>query len=358
MDIGLGLVLGLVLGVLFGVILQRGRFCMNSAFQDVFIIKDFTLFKAILVAIMVQIIGFLILATTGLITGLYPQPFFIVSIIVGGLIFGVGMVLAGGCLSGTMYRVGEGMVGSIVALVGFIFIMLMNSFGAFTGITSFLKGLGQVTVINPGPYVENNNFNPTLANILGLNPWLVGGLIVIGILVYLIWSSYKPGQKISIPKTGRELYNSIFKKGWRWWVTGIALGIIGIVVFPLIMVGEHNEALCLTCGWIGFSNFVLTGDFTQLNVVSLFVIGIISGAAIGAVLADEFKIRIPEAKRLIQQLIGGMLLGFGALLTGGCNIGHILSGIPQLAVSSIVMGIFVFIGCWIAASLLYKREKV
>lgn len=76
MDIGLGLVLGLVLGVLFGVILQRGRFCMNSAFQDVFIIKDFTLFKTILVAIMIQIIGFLILATTGLITALYPKPFF------------------------------------------------------------------------------------------------------------------------------------------------------------------------------------------------------------------------------------------------------------------------------------------
>lgn len=109
---------GLLVGVLFGFVLQRGRFCMNSAFRDIILGQDFTLFKALAAAILVEMIGFSILALAGVIT-LAPKPLMWGANIAGGFIFGIGMVLAGGCASGITYRAGEGMVGALMAILGF-----------------------------------------------------------------------------------------------------------------------------------------------------------------------------------------------------------------------------------------------
>jgi len=111
------LIVGLLVGALFGFVLQRGRFCMNSAFRDIILLKEFKLAKAVAVALVVLMVGFAIFALSGVIT-LAPKPLKIWGAIVGGLVFGIGMVLAAGCASGTTYRVGEGMMGSVVAAFG------------------------------------------------------------------------------------------------------------------------------------------------------------------------------------------------------------------------------------------------
>jgi uncharacterized protein len=127
------IVSGLLVGVLFGFALQRGRFCMNSAFRDIILGRDFTLFKALATAILVSMIGFSIMAMTGIIT-LAPKPFMWGGNIVGGLLFGVGMVLAGGCASGITYRTGEGMMGAVMAVLGFGLAGMMTA----TGVLKFI----------------------------------------------------------------------------------------------------------------------------------------------------------------------------------------------------------------------------
>ena len=88
-------VLGLVVGVPLGYVLQRGRFCMNSAFRDLMLTKDVTVFRAYVLALLIQMVGVEILAGSGLIvTG--GTPFWWIAAIVGGLIFGWGMALSGG----------------------------------------------------------------------------------------------------------------------------------------------------------------------------------------------------------------------------------------------------------------------
>ena len=116
---------GLLVGALFGFVLQRGRFCMNSAFRDILLMKEFKLAKAVVIAIVVAMIGFAIAALSGVVN-LSVKPLNVKGAIIGGTIFGVGMVLAAGCASGTTYRVGEGMMGSLVA--GFGLLRLLNSF--------------------------------------------------------------------------------------------------------------------------------------------------------------------------------------------------------------------------------------
>ena len=118
---------GLLSGVIFGFILQRGRFCMNSAFRDTIFIKDFTYFHAYLLALTVMLIGSQALQDLDIIH-MKAQSFFPLANIIGGYIFGLGIVLAGGCGSGITYRVGEGQLASWVAVLGFFFDKSMRNF--------------------------------------------------------------------------------------------------------------------------------------------------------------------------------------------------------------------------------------
>jgi uncharacterized membrane protein YedE/YeeE len=342
---------GLVVGLIFGFVLQRGRFCMNSAFRDILVMKEYTLLKAVALAIVVQMIGFHLMATMGWIQ-LNPKTLYWGAMIVGGFIFGVGMVLAAGCASGTTYRVGEGMVGSFVALLGLMIGAVVTNTGALAGLNSNLKSdtFKAITTadlgVDPGPLLKEENTSLTLANIFGLDPWILVAIITVVILAVLIWK--RGGEEAKAEGT---LYEKIFKRGWNWWVTGVAVGIVGIIAFQTF----KKYALGISGGWLAFLNTLISGDPENLNWFTFLVIGTIVGAAIAAVIAGEFKLRAPDAKRLLQQFIGGLLMGVGAVIGTACNIGHILSGIPQLALGSILGGAFIILGCWVTAYIMFMR---
>ncbi|MEL7568564.1 MAG: YeeE/YedE thiosulfate transporter family protein [Dehalobacterium sp.] len=116
----------LLCGLGLGYILQRSRFCIASAYTDLLLFKDGTLFRAILIFILVCSVGFFLVE-------LKPnREGFVVALgwhtILGGFLFGCGMVLAGGCAAGTIMRLGEGYVLFIPALAGLI---LGSTLGAF-----------------------------------------------------------------------------------------------------------------------------------------------------------------------------------------------------------------------------------
>jgi uncharacterized membrane protein YedE/YeeE len=340
---------GLIVGILFGFALQRGRFCMNSAFRDILLLKEYTLLKAVIVAIIVSMIGFHLMASFGVIQ-LNPKPLSWGANIVGGFIFGIGMVLAGGCASGTTYRVGEGMVGSLVALLGYMMSAVITSSGALSGVKSYLETTTKITITDPGPLIAPSSRSPTLANIIGVDPWIIVIVIAIVGIGALAWK--RGGRE----KTEGSLYEKIFKRGWPWWGTGIVIGIIGMIAFPASAAAGRNYPLGITGGWSTFLSALIKGDANVLSWETFLVIGVVIGAGISAGIAGEFKLRAPGPGRLIQQFIGGLLLGIGAVIANGCNIGHVLSGIPQLAISSIIAGFSIIIGCWITAYLLLMRR--
>ena len=340
---------GLIVGIFFGFALQRGRFCMNSAFRDIILLKEYTLLKAVIVAIIVSMLGFHLMASLGIIQ-LNPKAFFWGANIVGGFIFGIGMVLAGGCASGTTYRVGEGMVGSFVALLGFMMSAVITGSGALSGIKSYLQTTTKITVTDPGPLVTSKNTSPTLANIISVDPWIIVIVIAIIGIGGLAWKR-KGGEK-----TEGSLSEKIFKHGWSWWATGIVIGIIAMIAFPASAAAGRNYPLGITGGWSTFLNTLIKGDANVLSWETFLVIGVVIGAAIAAGIAGEFKLRAPGPGRLVQQFIGGLLLGIGAVIGDGCNIGHILSGVPQLAVGSIIGGFSIIMGCWVTAYILLMRR--
>lgn len=113
-------------GIAFGYILQRSRFCFTAAFRDPCITGSTSVTRAVLVAVAVASVGFwaikyasvLTNADTNLsMTGVSPIG---LPLMLGAVMFGTGMVIAGGCASGTLMRVGEGFTMQMLSLVFFI----------------------------------------------------------------------------------------------------------------------------------------------------------------------------------------------------------------------------------------------
>ena len=130
----------LLCGIAFGVIIQRTRFCFVRGFRDPFMTGESEAPRAIALAVIISMLGFAALKWTGLrAESIYvPQAFWFGSL-VGGVIFGVGMVVAGGCGSGSVWRAGEGHVKLMLAVV--FFALSISLFEAWTRSSKTLTAL-------------------------------------------------------------------------------------------------------------------------------------------------------------------------------------------------------------------------
>ena len=336
--------LGIPIGLAFGFALQRGRFCMNSAFRDIIVLKEYTLLKAVGLAILIQMVAFAALDMAGVIT-ISPNTFFWGANMLGGFVFGIGMVVAGGCASGITYRFGEGMVGAMSAVLGLILVGLMTTMGAFHPLVVAIRGATTVTLADGA--------NLTLANIFGIPHYaLAFGIAGVALIIWAIRSRGTKGSSKGAEST--SVGTKIFKKGWGWQATAIVIAIIGILAFIASTAAGRSYGLAICGGYWTTIQSLLLGQ-NLIGWLSVMLLSTILGSFIAAKIAGEAKLRAPAPKVLIQTFFGGCLMGFGAALGGGCNITHILTGVPQLALSSILNGAFIIFGCWALAYFWFVR---
>ncbi len=114
-----------ITGISFGFILQRARFCFTASMRDPYLTGGTSLTRAVLVALTLTTLGFTAIKYGYFAKGLpIPGMGYVVPIsfatVAGAFLFGVGMVIAGGCASGTLMRVGEGFTMQIISLVFFV----------------------------------------------------------------------------------------------------------------------------------------------------------------------------------------------------------------------------------------------
>jgi uncharacterized membrane protein YedE/YeeE len=333
------LVSGILVGVLFGFVLQRGRYCMNSAFRDVIFVNDLTLFRSYLIALLIAIIGANLLEDFGFMgEGLRRQSFNIVANIIGGYLFGLGMVLAGGCGSGVVYRVGEGYVSAFVAVLGFASSLVATYHGPLKPIMQYLKSF-KVSIGEVG--------NPALWDILGGQSmkWIV--IAVVAAIIIPIVLKGKPFAKGP-------------KKGYSWSLTGLMLGIILILALwasnywggqtrGLSAAGPTAEAYLAVVLGNSMSKFDPMFDFWGIfkgTWSALYILGIPLGAYLSARGLKEYKLQAPPANEIMRVFGGSIIMGFGAATAGGCTVGHALTGVSSLAIASIVATIFMVLGSW------------
>jgi hypothetical protein len=332
------IVSGLLVGALFGFILQRGRYCANTGFRDIIFMNDYTIFRAYLLALMTMIIGGNLLYDLGVFK-LLPQTFYPLANIIGGYMFGLGMVLAGGCGSGVWYRIGEGQLGAGVAVLGF----LVGASATTNGILNpVYKALRTVVIPIAGKR------NARLWEIFG--DGMVEKWVVIAVLAIIAGIFILKGKPFSLGK----------QKGFYWSMTGLLIGIMGIVAFWASEYWGSGFArgLNFTTPTAELLNIVVTGNAkplfsrTQslgpfiLTWAPLTVIGVPIGAYISAKILKEFLWKVPPAKELLTAFLGGLMMGFGGITGGGCTVGQALTGVTTLSIGSIVATIFMVLGNW------------
>lgn len=115
------------IGVIIGIIIRYSRFCFASAFRDPFLMKNTKILRGIIIAMMISTVGFAFIqykyiGQHGVDYHMIPGAVSSVGlhVVIGAFIFGIGMVIAGGCASGVLTRIGEGHSLQIVVLIGFI----------------------------------------------------------------------------------------------------------------------------------------------------------------------------------------------------------------------------------------------
>lgn len=335
---------GLLLGAVLGFVLQRGRFCVTGAFRDVFIARKTRWLTAFLIVIAVQSVGVFALQSAGIIELSFKSlPW--LAVIVGSLIFGISIVLAGGCATGTYYRAGEGLVGSWIALV------------AYAGFSAVMK-YGALKPVNDGMRAETAPVT-TVQDSLGISPWLLVALLVAGV-GYLAYRQLRNQPKLKVatlPPEKTGLNHLLFEKTWHPFVTALIVGAIAIAAYPLSYAAGRQAGLGITTPSANLTSFLVTGNTARIDWGVWLVVGILVGSFIAAKGAGEFKIRVPDSKTIVRSIVGGVGMGVGASLAGGCTIGNAMVETAQFSYQGWIAFALMFLGTGIGARLFITGRR-
>lgn len=174
-----------ITGICFGAILQKGRFCFTASMRDPYLTGGTSITRAVLIAFAITTLGFAAIKYGYAAQGLpVPGMGYVVPIsfatLIGAFIFGVGMVIAGGCASGTLMRVGEGFHMQLLSLLFFVI-------GSLWGAHDF--GWWKYNVISKGKAIF-------LPDVFGWAGAIIVQLTIIGLL-YVAAEKYEEKRKAS-----------------------------------------------------------------------------------------------------------------------------------------------------------------
>ena len=324
------LIAGLVAGAALGYVLQRAGLCFHSMFATAWT-GSTRLLRGWLLAVGVAAVGLSLIyassAFDGLNEGLAFRP---VGNIVGGLMIGVGMAIGRTCASGLFYKLGTGMLGASVGIVGWI-----------------AGELVATRVDVPGPTVLGGGTEGTFTDLLGI-PRLVGAIVLLAVVigVCVLLARREGGDE---PRSAFD--GSQPDARWSWQRTGIAVG--AMVVVGWLLAGVSDTSFGPST--VGASASVQAGS--PLWWLIAFLVGLVPGANLAARRSGDLHVRGETPVRYGQLVVGGFLLGAGGFIAGGCNLGHGLSGAAQLNVASWVAVAAMAVGVGVTRRILDARVR-
>jgi uncharacterized protein len=337
------IITGLICGALLGFVMQRGRFCLTGGFRDMYLAKDNRMFYALLIAIAVQSIGVYALISLGVFefaAGTLP----IIAVIIGSFIFGIGIIFAGGCATGTWYRAGEGLIGSWIALAGYMLVAAMMKSGVLLPLDTAVKKVE----------LRSNS----IADTFGLNHWFVISVFTIFVGFFVYRTLKRPAVKIpGLPPKRRGLAHLLFEKRWHPFLTAILIGFIAILAWPLSAATGRIAGLGITTPSANILQYFVTGELSFINWGVFLVVGILFGSLFAAKMSGEFRFRLPDLKTTINSFSGGLMMGFGAGLAGGCSIGNGLVMTAMMTWQGWIALAFMILGTWTASYFVYVRPR-
>ncbi len=345
------------LSALFGAIAQRTHFCTMGAVSDIVNMGDWTRMRMWVMAMGVAIIGFNLMVAAGWLDAgksIYGGPRFLwLSALVGGALFGFGMVLASGCGSKTLVRIGGGNLKSLVVFV----VLGVSAFATLKGITAVARvatvdtvaitlGTGQDL---PSLLAASTGMaKGTLAAVLGL---VIGGALIAWALAR---AEGRTGESLLAGLGVGAIIAGV------WYVSG-RLGYVAEdpntlqEAFVATNSGRMESLsfvapVAYTLDWLMF--FSDKSKLLTIGIVS--VVGVVVGSAAYSLLTKSFRWEgFRDAGDTANHLVGAVLMGIGGVTALGCTIGQGLSGMSTLSLTS-----FVAVAAIIAGAVAALRYQV
>jgi uncharacterized membrane protein YedE/YeeE len=348
--------ISLMIGISLGLLLERGRFCFFCIYREGIEDKNTTPFLSILVAIASGSIGYAIIfgqflpdtSSDSLPPAAHIGP---VSwpLVVAALAFGIGMSLSGACISGHLYRIGQGYLRAIPALIG-VLIGFVIAFLTWNWL--YLRAIADApTIWLPHTFGYAGSI-------------LITFVALIAIAVFAIKKGKNSEPIRSQPLqalTFKSIYKKVVSERWSPITTGALVGIVGTFAYlrvePLgvtrqlsttarTFMEDRNIGPDSILGLDRMAGCIAVVSETITNNGWL-AIGIIGASFAAALAGGRFKLSKLTFKNSIASLLGGILLGWGSMTALGCTIGVLLSGTQAFALSGWVFFLFSFLGVWL-----------
>jgi uncharacterized membrane protein YedE/YeeE len=312
---------GLFLGVLFGVIVQRSRFCVLAAVSNWVLMRDLRQAHGYLAAVAVAVTGAALLEFTGMVPvgeSIYRGTRIDwLGAIAGGAVFGFGVALAGGCAGRLLVRAAEGSAAALVALVAVGAGAAVCAYGVLAPLRT---GLAESTAFT---LASGDN---SLTVLLGMPFWVAPVAVAVGGVLAIAAGVRRHASAGMV-------------------LAGILIGVLivaGWIVTGYLARDEFAEAvyrpasLAFAGPLAQFMRFVTSGEIIGNGFPLAIVGGALSGAMASAVLRGNFRWTMPAVPELMRTVVGGGLMGIGAVFAGGCNIGQGLTGVSTLSLASLL----------------------
>ncbi len=355
--------LNLALGAILGFAFHRSDLCMAGMFRDIFLLKRTFLLRILFLQVVVTMAFFFIAKKLGVI-GLYPPPnlgLASLGTIAGGVVFGAGMVLAGGCVMGTLYKMGSGSIISIIAFAGLIIgsAIFAEFYPAWLQIT-------RKTAVSDAVL---------LSQLAGENLLIIPVLIVSSFIIF---------RWINLKRLSQKAYAEGYIHPWK---VAVIIAVLNLIIYigsdmPMavstgyakiaayiekILIPEHFDTVAFfkresysvlhpvsKAAIVGGPGAVFDHMFaTEISLI----IGVVLGSFISAILLREFKLTLstfPPPKQNVSALMGGILLAIGSRMAGGCNVKFLMSGLPLLSIQAFLFVFGMLPGAWVGTYLFKK----
>lgn len=353
----------LTLGAAAGFAMHRSDFCLAGAFRDWFLFRRTDLLRALGFLVALNAAAFAALGALGALP-VFPFPLLgppTLATAAGGFLFGIGMVLAGGCVVGVLYKMGAGSVLAAVGLGG-----IVAGSAVYAEIHVPWRSLAAAGAL-PRPAV-------TLPGLFGASPLWVG-VAALGALAAALWR--REAARRGTPSAVRG-YLTPARAALALCAVSAASCVLasmplGITTFYAKLAAWGEEALWPgRAGGLAYFSAVPLDVYLPLWDTALrggpgptwdgiaavqgpVVVGIALGGFASAVRLREFRLRAGAPLRQYgSALLGGMLLGLGSRFASGCNVWHLLGGLPILATQSLLFAAGMVPGAWAGSRLLAR----
>ena len=328
------------LAVVFGAIAQRTHFCTMGAVADIVNIGDWMRMRMWVMAMGVAMIGFNTMVALGWVQAgqsVYAGPRLIwLSNALGGLLFGFGMVLASGCGSKTLVRIGGGSLKSVVVF----FVLAVASYATLRGITAVARVATVDTVAIALPVGQDLPSLMAAASGAARATWalMLGGAIGLAFIGFAL--ARPEGRSADALLAGLGLGAVIVAV---WWVSGrlghltehpVTLEDVFLATNTQRMESLNFVApMAYTLDWL-----ILFSDKSKVLTIGIVTtFGVVLGSAVVALFNRSFRWEgFGGREDTANHVVGAMLMGVGGVTAMGCTVGQGLSGVSTLALGSFI----------------------